>query len=177
MVYSLYDASIEQAKNILDAFLSILAKVEASPAAATIATAKIHESMLPFIFQVHFASVLLHKLSARLQGQPPRDLEYKNLDTVEQMRARLVEVKADVDAVTREAVNGRETEIVPLGLGPNIPEVKIEGWQYAHGYAIPNLFFHLTTAYDIARKEGVEIGKKDFITSFIGKYVADQVKQ
>ncbi|CAH0055159.1 unnamed protein product [Clonostachys solani] len=172
MVYSLYDASIGQANNILDAFISILAKVEASPAAATIATAKIHESMLPFSFQVHFASVLAHKLSARLQGQPPRELEYKNLDTVEQMRARLVEVKAEVEAVTRDVVNGRETEIVSLGLGPGIPEAQVEGWQYAHGYAIPNMFFHVTTAYDIARKEGVEIGKRDFITSFIGKYVA-----
>jgi hypothetical protein len=171
MVYSLYDASIGQAKNVLDAFLSVLAKVEASPVAATIATARIHESMLPFSFQVHFASVVAHKLSARLQGQPPRELAYKDLDTVEQMRARIVEVKAEVDAVSRDVVNSRETEIVSLGLGPNVPEAQVEGWQYVQGYAVPNLFFHLTTAYDIARKEGVEIGKSDFLGSFLEKYV------
>ncbi|CAH0003714.1 unnamed protein product [Clonostachys byssicola] len=170
MVYSLYDASIGQAKNVLDAFLSILAKVEASPVAGTIATARIHENMLPFSFQVHFTSVLAHKLSARLQGQPPRDLAYKDLDTVEQMRARILEVKAEVDAVGRDVINSRETEIVSLGLGPGIPEAQVEGWQYVHGYAVPNLFFHLTTAYDIARKEGVEIGKNDYLGPFLDKY-------
>ena len=38
------------------------------------------------------------------------------------------------------------------------------------GYSLPNLFFHLSTAYDILRNKGLKIGKRDFIGPFITGY-------
>jgi uncharacterized protein len=59
---------------------------------------------------------------------------------------------------------------VTIGLGPG-KEATMLTWQYVHGYIIPNVFFHTVTAYDIARKEGVDLGKMDFIAPFMGKFV------
>ena len=42
-------------------------------------------------------------------------------------------------------------------------DIKFSGQQYLFGYAIPNFFFHSTTAYDILRHNGVELGKADFL--------------
>lgn len=44
---------------------------------------------------------------------------------------------------------------------------------YVTGYAIPNLFFHLVTAYNILRKEGIPLGKIDYLTPFIRKHVSE----
>ena len=41
--------------------------------------------------------------------------------------------------------------------------MKFSGVQYLLGFAHPNFYFHATTAYDILRHNGVEIGKRDFI--------------
>jgi hypothetical protein len=42
-------------------------------------------------------------------------------------------------------------------------DVKFTGMQYLLGHAMPNFYFHVTTAYNILRHNGVEIGKRDFI--------------
>jgi hypothetical protein len=169
--YTLYDASIVLAKDALTSLSAIIAKAEGSSAAASIPEARIHSDMLPFTFQVHFVTQTISKMIARLTGAEPKEYE-NNLETYDAMKARIADVQAQVDAVDRDVVNGREKEIVSLGMGKDSPEYKLEGWKYVHGYAVPNIYFHLTTAYDIARKEGVDVGKRDFIMPFIGKFLS-----
>jgi hypothetical protein len=43
---------------------------------------------------------------------------------------------------------------------------------YVNGWLVPNLFFHITTAYNILRKEGVDLGKMDYLKPYIGEYAA-----
>lgn len=171
--YSLYDASVGVAKDVLGSLSAIVAKAEASPVAASIPAARIHEDMLPFTFQVFFVTQTVHKMVARLTGAVPKEYE-NNLETFDAMKARIAEVESQLAAVGRDAVEGRDNTIVPVGLGPNKPEAKLESWQYVHGYIVPNIFFHLSTAYNIARKEGVELGKMVYLAPFIGKFLEAQ---
>lgn len=66
-------------------------------------------------------------------------------------------------SVTPEQVNGAEDREVTLKLGGT--EMKLKGSQYFLHFFLPNFYFHVTTAYDILRHCGVEIGKRDFIGS------------
>ena len=55
-------------------------------------------------------------------------------------------------------------------MGPG-KTLELSATGYVNGWLVPNLFFHMTTAYNILRKEGVELGKLDYLRSYIGEYV------
>lgn len=172
--YTLYDASIGTAKDALTSLSAIIAKTESSSVAATIPKASIHSNMLPFSFQIHTITALVSKMVSRVTGTDVVELE-NNLETFDAMKARISEIQKQLEGVSKETVNSRENETVPVGLGPNKPEGKLKSWQYVQGYAVPNIYFHLMTAYNIARKEGVEIGKMDYLVPFMGKFLAGQI--
>lgn len=170
MSYTLYDAAIVNAQDVLTTLKAILKKAESAPNAATLPEARIHEDMLPLTFQVHFISDVAQKTLARTSGTEPQKFEndmktfadfFKRIDTVQELLA-----KADKDLI-----NKRVAEVVPLGLGPG-KNAELPSAGYVSGYSAPNLFFHLVTAYDILRKEGVPLGKMDYLTAFIGKHIS-----
>ncbi|KAM5345918.1 hypothetical protein ACJ41O_011779 [Fusarium nematophilum] len=167
MGYSLYDASIVLAVDALNSLSSILKKASSHPNASSFPSAKLADDMLPLSFQVFIVTDVAQKIVARTTGVEPLSLD-RNLDSFEAMQARIEQVLEVVGKVDRDAVNAREDEIVPVGLGPG-KTVEMKSWNYINGYALPNMFFHLTTAYAILRKEGVELGKQDYQTAFLGK--------
>ena len=171
--YTLYDASITVAKDALNALSAVVAKAEASPAGASIGQSSIHADMKPFRFQINTVTGTINKMVARLTGAEPKDLE-DNLETIDAMKTRIAEIQKVLDGVTQETVNGREGETVPVGLGPGKPDGKLKSWEYVHGYAVPNIYFHLVTAYNIVRKEGGDIGKMDYLSPFLSKFLAGQ---
>lgn len=169
MDYSFFDASVLLFKDALDALLKILEKVESSPGADNIITARLHETMRPFSFQVHWTTVIAHKVITDITGTSVRTYE-DNLASIPAMIARVKEVQADIEAAGREHVNKHQHDAVSFPMGPGRPVVQAPAWQYIQGAAIPNLFFHLVTAYDIARKEGIDLGKQDYLRPFAWKY-------
>src|SRR6266581_3138316 len=60
-------------------------------------------------------------------------------------------------------IDGSEDKNIHLKLGPR--EVDYKGMQYLLGHAIPNFYFHVTTAYDILRHNGVELAKRDYLAN------------
>jgi uncharacterized protein len=66
-----------------------------------------------------------------------------------------------VASVRPEQIDGTEDRDITLKLGPR--EVQFKGLQYLCGFVLPNFYFHVTTAYDILRHNGVELSKSDFI--------------
>jgi uncharacterized protein len=168
MDYSFYGTFL-LVKDAVDSLLSILLKIESSSAADTIGQASIHESMRPFSFQVYWSMQLVHKLVADAKGEPLHKLE-DNLATLPKMIATAKEAQAAIASVERETVNKRQREDVAFPMGPTRPVVQAPLWEYAQGFAIPNIFFHIVTAYGIARKEGVELGKIDYLRDFGWKY-------
>ena len=168
--YTLYDASIGASKSALTALSNIIDKAEASPVAAAVPTARLLEDMLPFTSQIFFVVNSVHKLVCRLTGAQPKEYE-NNFNTYEAMRAVIADLRTQLDAVDRETVNKRETEIVSFGQGKGKPEVPMQVWQHAHGWAVPNMYFHVVTAYAIARKEGVKLEKSDYLAPFLGPFL------
>lgn len=170
MSFTLYDASITVAKDALQSLTDILKVAEASPQAATLLAARIHENMLPLSFQISSVTDIAQKLVARTSGTEPLTLEGK-AETFESAFARIAVVQDVLEKADKDLINGRVGEIVTLGLGPG-KSAQMPSGSYALAYTLPNLFFHLVTAYDILRKEGVELGKKHYQTAFMGKYLA-----
>ncbi|KAK7409247.1 hypothetical protein QQX98_008557 [Neonectria punicea] len=170
MSYTLYDASVVLARDALNSLSHILTKAAAHPNSEALISARLREDMLPFSFQVFFVTDIAQKLAARGTGADPLDLD-RNLDSFDAMQARIKLVLDVLAKVDREALNARAEAECTVGMGPG-KEVKMLVKQYVNGYALPNLFFHTTTAYGILRKEGVPLGKQDYLGSFIGQYMS-----
>ncbi|KJK84357.1 hypothetical protein H634G_00721 [Metarhizium anisopliae BRIP 53293] len=171
MSYTLYDGSIATAQDNLTSLKAILKKAEAAPNAASLPDARIHEDMLPLSFQVHVVSDIAQKMVARSTGAEPQKLE-NDLKTFDDFYKRIDQVQELLTKTDKEVVNKRVGDLVPIGLGPG-KNAELPSHAYVTGYAIPNLFFHLVTAYNILRKEGVPLGKMDYLTPFIGKHVSE----
>ncbi|PLB36924.1 DUF1993 domain-containing protein [Aspergillus candidus] len=161
-----YD-SIRTAQQALSTLSHILKTAEKShPDPASLPSARLHPDMQPLSFQVHIATFMSMKLAARLTLQdPPAPLE-NNLTTIDSMQERIKTVQDILDAVPAGDVNAKAEEIKSTPLGPK--EVEISGAEYARVFNLPNIYFHLVTAYGILRKEGVPLGKVEYMTEFIG---------
>ena len=61
-----------------------------------------------------------------------------------------------------EAIDATAEKDVTFPIGPQ-QTMTLKGAQFLVGFALPNFFFHATTAYDILRHAGVELGKRDFL--------------
>lgn len=170
MVYSLYDGTIVMAQSALTSLAHILHQAEQSPNAADLLTARLHDDMKPLTFQVHIATQVTEKMLARLTGREPVVYD-ENLTSFPDLHERLQTAikalgEADKDTVNRR---GEEVEATALAPGTVLP---MSGAAFANATAIPNIFFHLTTAYAILRKEGVPLGKRDYIMSFVTSQLA-----
>ena len=84
-----------------------------------------------------------------------------NETTFAELKARIAKTIAFVKSVAPDALNGREREEVVLKFPDG--ELKFDAQAYVLSFAIPNFFFHVTTAYDILRMKGVNVGKRDFL--------------
>lgn len=157
-----FDASVGTARDAVTALDAILAKAEAAPNAASLPEKRIHD-MLPLVFQVHMVTDLSQKMAAHLSGSESLALD-RDLKTLAEMRARVAQVQGLLAKAQREPVDAHMAKIVPLELGPD-KTIQVPGSAYAYGYGLPNIF-HLTTAYDILRKESVPLGKIDYVAPF-----------
>jgi hypothetical protein len=116
--------------------------------------------MLPLTRQVQIAADLAKNSVARLAGQEPPRFEDTET-TIEELRARLARTIDVLKRMPTGAFEGAETRDIKLPAGERTLEFK--GLDFLQRWAIPNVFFHVTTAYNILRHNGVDLGKRDFI--------------
>ena len=83
-----------------------------------------------------------------------------NEKTVSELKARIEKTIAFLKTIKPEQIVGKEEIKITL---PYFPTKFITGFEYATEYLLPNFYFHIVTAYSILRKNGVDIGKKDYI--------------
>ncbi|OHE91101.1 hypothetical protein CORC01_13583 [Colletotrichum orchidophilum] len=178
MAYTLYDATVPLLLAGLNSLLNIVAKAEEYAAeksidAKEILDWKLADDMLPFTFQYFVASDCAIKIIARVQGTEPEALgrEFASLGELRQRVEHAITVVKAADPKTFEA---RTDALVPLGLGYGKGEVQIKARDYLVAYGMPNFFFHVSTAYDILRSKGVQLGKSDYITPFMAPFVQQQ---
>jgi len=169
MSISLYAASVPVFKQLLTALGDVLKKAEAHATAKNIEPSvllqsRLYPDMFALVRQVQIAVDFAKGVSARLAG-----VEVPSYPDSEQsfadLQALLTKVLGFIDGLAPAQIDGQEErEIV---LRPGTPkEKKLSGQTYLLHYGLPQFFFHVTTAYDILRHNGVEVGKRDFMGAY-----------
>lgn len=166
MSISVYQASVGAYEVSMNAFIAILGK--AADHAVTrkfdpkvYMTARLRPDMMPFSRQVQNFCDNAKNASARLAGVQAPVMEDAET-TIEELRTRIEKTLAYIKSLDKAAVEaGGEREIV-FPVGQNI-KAKMLGVDYLVHYSLPNFYFHYTTAYDLLRYSGVEIGKRDYL--------------
>jgi hypothetical protein len=126
---------------------------------AVLLQARLAPDMFPLVRQVQLASDFAKNSTARLAGQdPPRFADEEQ--TFEELKARLARTLDFLDTVPASALEGAEDRDIRVPLRDRTLELK--GLPFLQRWALPNFFFHVTTAYAILRHNGVELGKRDF---------------
>ncbi len=116
--------------------------------------------MFPFARQVMIATDHAKGASARLSGT--ENPSFPDTETtLAELKARIAKTIAFIQTIPDAAFDGAETKTITVKAGPR--ELTFPGAQYLYGYAIPNFYFHMSTAYNILRSNGVEVGKVDFL--------------
>ncbi|EEW25871.1 DUF1993 domain-containing protein [Rhodobacter ferrooxidans] len=116
--------------------------------------------MLPFWRQVTIACDHAKGACARLAGlEVPSFADTET--TLADLRERVAKTQAFLSSIPADAFTGAEARTIHIKAGPR--ELTFTGDHYQNGYAVPNFFFHMTTAYNILRANGVDVGKVDFL--------------
>jgi hypothetical protein len=121
---------------------------------------RLYPNMFPLVRQVQIASDAAKGCGARLAGLENPKFE-DNEATFDDLHARIAKTVAFLDTIKPEQLSDSETKEIKITAGKR--ELEFTGQTYLSYFALPNLFFHVTTAYDILRQNGVEIGKMDYL--------------
>jgi hypothetical protein len=121
---------------------------------------RLYPDMFTLARQVQVACDTAKGAVARLAGvEIPKHEDTEQ--TFAELKARIAKTLDFVESVPAAKIDGSEEREVALKLRGQ--EVKFSGLQYLLGFATPNFYFHVTTAYAILRHNGVELGKRDFL--------------
>ena len=166
MPFSLYRASVPVFERQLAALLVVLDKAEAHAAARKFDAnnylgLRLAPDQFPLTRQIQTACDHAKNGAGRLAGVAPPVFEDKET-TLAELRDRIGKTLGFLKTVDAEAIDAGEDREIVLPLGPN-RKFKTHGASYLMHFALPNFYFHVTTAYDILRAAGVEIGKRDFL--------------
>jgi hypothetical protein len=165
MNISMYQASAPRFVNALKNLSAILDKAQAHAEAKKIDAAaltnfRLYPDMFPLKRQVQVACDTAKGAVARLAGvEVPKHEDTE--ETFADLKARIAKTIAFVETIKPAQIDGGEDKNIHLKLGSR--EIDWKGMQYLLGYALPNFYFHVVTAYDILRHNGVEVAKRDYI--------------
>lgn len=165
MTLSMYEASAPRFVGMLRNLDAILAKAQIHAVAkkidpAVFIGARLFPDMLPMVKQVQIATDHAKGAVARLAGmEVPRFEDTEQ--SFEELRARIAKTIAFVESFTPDQIDGSEEREIALRVGGH--DLTFKGLPYLLGFALPNFYFHVVTAYNILRHNGVEIGKSDYI--------------
>jgi hypothetical protein len=165
MKISMHQASAPRFAHALRNLSAILDKAQAYAEAKKLDPAvpgglRLIADMFPLARQVQIACDTAKGAVARLAGaEIPQHPDVEQ--TIPELKARIARTIDFVESVPAAKLDGSEEREVVLKLRGQ--DVKFSGLQYLFGHAYPNFYFHVTTAYNILRANGVDIGKRDFI--------------
>ncbi|MGA7180757.1 MAG: DUF1993 domain-containing protein [Thiobacillaceae bacterium] len=165
MPISMYQTSVPIFIRMLRSLDAILGKAAAFAEARKIdpvlmLNSRLYPDMFPLSRQIQIASDTAKGAAARLAGMEPPQYEDTEVN-FDHLRARLQKTIAYLESFKPEQINGSEARTVTLN--HHGEEVRYAGLNYLLESVLPNFFFHVTTAYDILRHYGLEIGKKDYL--------------
>jgi uncharacterized protein len=127
---------------------------------AVLVNARLFPDMFPLSAQVRIAGDFAKGAVARLTGNEPPKYE-DNETTFDDLKARIAKTIAYVESFGPEQFADAATRTVTMKMRGE--DKSFNGTTYLANIVLPNFYFHLTTAYDILRHNGVELGKRDFV--------------
>jgi uncharacterized protein len=165
MTISMYQASVPAFIRMLNNLAAILEKAAAHCEAKKIDPAvlinyRLYPDMFNFAKQVQVASDAAKNGTAYLAGTEPPKFENTE-QTFPELIDRIRKTIDFVNSFTPEQIDGTEEKEVTIQRGETT--VTYRGQEYLLNRVLPNFYFHITTAYDILRHNGVELGKRDYL--------------
>ncbi|HEX4050163.1 MAG TPA: DUF1993 domain-containing protein [Steroidobacteraceae bacterium] len=165
MSISLYDVSVPIFTLGLSNLLVILDKAQDHAETKkidpkVIPQARLIADMLPLSAQVQFACDAAKGAAARLAGVAvPKHEDTET--TLAELATRVAKTLDFIKSIKPEQLQGAETREIAV----QVPQttLKFTGINYLTNFALPNFFFHVTMAYALLRKNGVDLGKRDFL--------------
>jgi hypothetical protein len=161
----MYDFSVRSMRRMLKNFDKIVSKAEAYAKAndideATLLQARLYPNMRTFTFQVQVATDMAKGCAARLTGSemptwPDDEVTFADI------HARITRTVDYLGTFSAEQFEGSEARDIELKLRDRT--LNFDGATYLSGFVLPNFYFHLTTAYNLLRHNGLDIGKGDYL--------------
>ena len=165
MTLSMYQASAPVFTRMLTNLAAILTKAEENAATrkidpAIFLAARLAPDMLPLTRQIQMASDAAKGGIARLAGVeipsfPDTEIDFAGL------HARIAKTIAFIESAPKDQIEGSDVSSIVLKFPGR--ELNFTGQSFLFQFALPNFFFHVTTAYAILRHNGVPVGKMDFL--------------
>ena len=165
MSLSLYDVSIPPMIRMLENLSKILDKAVAQAKEKNIPISGLLEARLapdmhPFPRQIQIASDAAKGAAARLAGVEAPAMPDTEA-TFPELQARIAKTIAFLKSVKPEQFKGAEDRTITLKFPQG--EMTFSGRDFLNGFALPNFYFHVTTAYGLLRHKGIEVGKRDYL--------------
>ena len=169
MPLSMYQVSVPVFHQLLESLSAVLDKAEAHCRAsgsepADLLALRLAPDMFTLTQQVQRACIHASGAAARLAGV---DLPEEGDDeaSFDDLRARIARTRTFIDTLDPEQINASETRTIEQPT--RVRTLTFTGSDLLLHFALPQFMFHVTTAYDIIRHAGVEIGKVDFMGSAV----------
>ncbi|MEH2046039.1 DUF1993 domain-containing protein [Nostoc sp.] len=165
MTISMYKASIPVSIRTLNNLTNILEKGASYAETkkidpSVLINSRLSPDMFPLSKQVQIACDIANRGAARLAGIEAPKFE-DDETTFPQLIDRIQKTISHLNTFKPEQIDGSEERAITLEMRDNT--LSFEGMPYLFYFVLPNLYFHVTTAYDILRHCGVELAKIDFL--------------
>ncbi|MEQ1488755.1 MAG: DUF1993 domain-containing protein [Methylotenera sp.] len=162
---SMFETTIPPLKRTLSNLANLLKKAEEHADAKNIEhsvllNSRLYPDMYPLIRQVQIATDMSKGAAARLAGlEIPK---YEDTETTfDELYARIAKTIAFIETISPAQMEGCETRDITITIRKI--DLNFTGQSYLLTWVLPNVYFHVTTAYNILRHNGVELGKPDFL--------------
>ena len=167
MTLSMYQAAIPPLVHSLSNLVNILEKglnhaKEKKIEPTVLLDTRLYPDMFALTKQVQIASDIARRGIARLAGKEAPSIE-DNETSFPELINRIQESIGYLKTFTPEQIDGTETKSINLPVGEET--FTFDGQSFLLYFILPNVYFHVTTAYDILRHCGVELGKRDYLGS------------
>ena len=161
----MFDSSVPVLIHFLRGLSAILKKAEGycemkKIDADVILQARLFPDMYHLTRQVQLVADFAKGVGARLAGMPVPSFADEE-KTFAELQTRIAKTIGFLNTLRAEQFADAAQRTVTIKVGGQ--DTNLTGAQYLANYAMPNFYFHLTTAYNILRHNGVDLGKKDFM--------------
>lgn len=161
----MYDAAVPPLKRMLNNLSAVLKKAQDHAETkkiepSVLITARLFPDMYPLSRQVQIATDMCKGAAARLAKVEVPKYEDTEISFAD-LQTRIAKTIAFLESIKPEQLENSESRDITMNAGGRTLE--FTGQQYLLNWVNPNVYFHVTTAYDILRHNGVELSKRDFL--------------